>query len=258
MGLRSRERPRFSSARGRTFHHPNEDARNRVVYRQLEDALCYAARTYASGRLVDVGCGAKPWEAVFSPFVDEYLGVDVAESPNDLGKIDVYATAYEIPLPDGSADTVLMNEVLEHLERPAVALAEAHRLLRPGGHLILDTPFSWPVHEPPRDFFRYSPYGLRFLLEDAGFEVVEITPLAGAWTSLAVTWSYAMQQYRRPALAPVVDGLTTAVQWLAARWERVDFQPAFSWCHLAVGTRRTAAAPDGAALPDTGPVSLPR
>jgi ubiquinone/menaquinone biosynthesis C-methylase UbiE len=258
MGLRSRERPRFSSTRTRSFRHPNEDARNRVVYRQLEDALRYSARTYARGRLVDVGCGAKPWEPLFTPFVDEYLGVDIAESPNDLGKIDIYASAYEIPLPDQSADTVLLNEVLEHLERPAVALAEAHRLLRPGGHVIVDTPFSWPVHEPPRDFYRYSPYGLRFLLEEAGFEVVEVTPLAGAWTSLAVSWSYALQQYRRPGLAPVVDGLTTAVQWLAARWERVDFQPAFSWCHLAVGARRPAAAVDRVASLAVGAASLPR
>ncbi len=67
------------------------------------------------------------------------------------------ATAYEIPLEDGSFDTVLMTEVLEHLEEPARGLAEAGRLLRPGGKLILTTPFMWPLHEEPRDFFRYSP-----------------------------------------------------------------------------------------------------
>jgi ubiquinone/menaquinone biosynthesis C-methylase UbiE len=127
--------------------------------------------------------------------------------------------------------------VLEHLERPQDALSETYRLLKPGGHAIVDTPFFWPTHEAPRDFYRYSPYGLRYLLESTGFEVVEILPLTGAWVTLALQISYALQDYRRGPLRPVVDGGIRMIQWSAARWELVDFQPNFSCVHLAVGRK---------------------
>lgn len=200
--------------------------------------MSYAALTYARGTLVDVGCGEKPWVEVFSSHVEEHIGVDHEASPHGLNRVDVIAGAYEIPLADESADTVLLSAVLEHLERPADAIAEAHRLLRPGGHLILTAPFFWPLHEEPRDFYRYSPYGLRYLLEQAGFEVVEVVPLSGAWTTFALELSYALTKYRRGPLRPFVDLVTRLVQWTAPRWDRFDFQPRFSWNHLAVGRRR--------------------
>lgn len=237
MKLRTRARPRFSSVHAPRFKHPNEGLRNRLVYRQLEDALAYAAKRYARGTLVDIGCGLKPWKDLFSPFVSEYIGVDHAASPHGVAQVDVVATAYEIPLEDESAQTVLLSEVLEHLEWPHAALTEAFRILEPGGHVIIDTPFIWQLHEEPRDFFRYSPHGLRHLLTSAGFEVLEIEPLAGAWTTLALQLSYALQRYRRYGLTLVVDSLIRLVQWTAARWELVDFQPGFSWCHLAIARK---------------------
>ncbi|MDQ4081443.1 MAG: class I SAM-dependent methyltransferase [Actinomycetota bacterium] len=212
---------------------------NRVLYRVMEDALEYAAGRYASGRLVDIGCGSKPWRELFAGHVVEHVGVDHAETIRGV-RVDVVATAYEIPLADGVADTLLLSAVLEHLERPADALEEASRLLKDGGHAILTAPFIWPIHERPRDFFRYSPYGLRFLLEEAGFEVVEILPLAGAWTTFSLELSYALRKYRRRALAPVVETAMRTVQWAGARWDRVDYQPQFSWSHLAI-----ARKPDG-------------
>ncbi len=151
-------------------------------------------------------------------------------------RVDVVASAYDVPLPDASADTVLLLEVLEHLERLADGVAEGARLLAPGGHLIATTPFFWPVHDE-RDFFRYAPGGLRFLVEEAGLEVVEIAPLAGVWSTISLQLGYALERYRRSALAPVVDAVSAGAQWAAARWERVDFQPKFSWNHLVVARK---------------------
>ena len=209
------------------------------MYRQFEAALAYAAAHYARGRLVDVGCGTKPWEGLFAPYVDEHVGVDHVEKWRDgVRRVDVLATAYDVPLPDAHAATILLSEVLEHLERPEEGLRECYRLLEPGGHLILTTPFMWPIHDE-RDFFRYAPGGLRFLLESARFEVVELVPLAGIWTTLSLHLGYALQRYRKGPGTPVVDGLIASAQWLAARWEHVDFQPKFSWNHLAIARRPT-------------------
>ena len=219
--------------------HTNEAARNRAAYRQLAAALEYAAGRYARGRLVDIGCGRKPWQGVFAPHVDEYIGVDHAETLHGLEGIDVIAGAYDVPLADGTADTVLLMEVLEHLESPARALAEVRRLLGPGGHLILTTPFSWPLHEEPRDFFRYSPYGLRHLCREADLDVLEIHPLSGIWTTLALQFSWALQRHRFRA-PRLVDALCAGGQRLAWEWDRRDRQETMSWNHLLVARRPDA------------------
>jgi 2-polyprenyl-3-methyl-5-hydroxy-6-metoxy-1,4-benzoquinol methylase len=147
--------------------HPTENSFNRLAHEQLDGVLQAAASEHARGRLVDIGCGLKPYARMFAPFVEEHVGVDHPESPHALTSVDVLATAYDIPLEAETFDTVLMTEVLEHLETPDAALAEAERLLRRGGKIILTTPFIWVLHEEPRDFFRYTPHGLRYLLENA-------------------------------------------------------------------------------------------
>jgi SAM-dependent methyltransferase len=239
MRLRSAEQPRFPAVTPTRWGHPNEAAHNRIAYSVMEQALGYAAERYARGRMLDVGCGSKPWARLFAGSVDEHVGVDRIESVRGGAKVDIVASAYEVPLPDEDADTVLLSAVLEHLERPWDGLAECRRLLRPGGHLIVTAPFIFHVHEQPHDFFRFSPFGLRSLLERAGFEVVELVPLAGAWTTLSIQLSYALRKYRRGVFGPLVDGVTRAIQWSAARWDRVDYQPQFSWSHLAIARKPT-------------------
>jgi SAM-dependent methyltransferase len=235
--MSSRARPRFAATGPDRWPHPNRQAKNRIAYRQLEAALEHAASTYARGRLVDVGCGRKAWEPLFAVHVDEHVGVDhVPKLVDGVDRVDLIATAYDVPLPDDHADTVLLAEVLEHLEDPGRGLAECARLLKTGGHLIVTTPFFWPVHDQ-RDFYRYAPGGLRYLLEEAGLEVVEIVPLSGVWGTVSLQVSYALERYRRGPAAPVVDAVASGIQWLAARFDQVDFQPKFSWNHLAVARK---------------------
>ena len=224
------------SSWGSNTDHPNEAARNRIVYRQLSAALEYAAARYAKGRLVDIGCGTKPWLEIFAPHVDEHIGVDHADSLHGLAGVDIVAEAYDLPFAGATVDTILLTEVLEHLERPAAALAECARILRPGGHLIATAPFSWPLHEEPRDFFRFSPHGLRHLSQAAGLEVVELDALSGIWTTLALHFSSALQRYRSRARL-IVDALSVSAQRLAWYWERIDYQESLSWDHLLVARR---------------------
>jgi hypothetical protein len=224
------------------FRHPNESAKNRLVYRTFEAALRDAAARYARGRMIDVGGGRKPWQPVFAAHVSEHVCVDHVAKDGVRGPtVDVVATAYDIPLPDAGAQTVLLTEVLEHLERPGDAVAECFRLLEPGGHVIATTPLFWPVHDA-RDFYRYTPRGLRYLFETAGFDVVELRPLGGLWSTVAIEVSYGLQRYRRPWSAAAVDATCVSLQWLATRVERVDNQPKFSWNHLIVGRRPEPAA----------------
>lgn len=125
-----------------------------------------------SGRLLDVGCGTKPYQGFFG--VESYVGLDIeSESSCRRGTADYLYDGNNFPLSDASFDAVLCNQVLEHVFNPDVFLGEINRVLKPGGKFLLTVPFVWDEHEQPFDFARYSSFGLRALLEEAGFKVLE-------------------------------------------------------------------------------------
>jgi SAM-dependent methyltransferase len=138
----------------------------------------------ASGRLLDVGCGNKPYEHLFRPFISEYIGVEHEAtfgetSASQAGGPDVFYDGLNLPFEDAGFDTVLNVQVLEHTPEPQRLLEEMSRVLRPGGLMILNAPFSFRLHEEPHDYFRYTPHGLRAMCERAGLEVIDVRPQGG-------------------------------------------------------------------------------
>jgi SAM-dependent methyltransferase len=99
----------------------------------------------------------------------------------------------------GSFDVVLCEQVIEHVPDPAVAASNLRELVRPGGHVIVSTPFLIRVHELPEwgleDYWRFTPRGLRTLLERAGLEVDGV----GSWGNRSVIAGnlYHWPAYRR-------------------------------------------------------------
>ncbi len=132
------------------------------------------------GRVVDVGCGTKPYRPLFSPAVTDYVGVDREGAPD----ADVAGDAHALPFDDAIFDAGVSFQVFEHLERPGAALAELARVVAPGGDVVITVPGVWPAHEVPRDFWRFTRWGLLALARDAGLEVVELAPLGGTWSTL--------------------------------------------------------------------------
>jgi 2-polyprenyl-3-methyl-5-hydroxy-6-metoxy-1,4-benzoquinol methylase len=65
-----------------------------------------------------------------------------------------------------SFDVIVLSEVLEHVHSPHLAIANIRAALRKGGRLILTVPFLFPIHERPHDYYRYTRYGLEYLLRD--------------------------------------------------------------------------------------------
>jgi SAM-dependent methyltransferase len=149
-----------------------------LVYRKLFLDLERAAVS-AKGSLLDIGCGNKPYEKMFVGRVSSYTGCDVVQSSEQ--RVDIICPATAIPVPDASFDTVLCTQVIEHVADHRALLTEVFRVLRPGGGLILSGPMYWHLHEEPHDFFRFTIYGLRWLLERAGFERIDVTPNGGKW-----------------------------------------------------------------------------
>lgn len=123
------------------------------------------------GEVLDVGCGSKPYRE-FIPAV-RYVGLEY-DTPRTRASFaaDAYYDGRTFPFPDASFDAVLCSQVFEHVFTPEEFLREIHRVLRPGGRVLLTVPFVWDEHEQPHDFARYSSFALKSLLERAGFSVV--------------------------------------------------------------------------------------
>lgn len=146
------------------------DNRGYLVAVMLEASLRLCA-PYVRGKLLDVGCGRRPYEKTYFANADSYLGTDYL---TDRSCPDVVASALDLPFDDESFDTVTSTEVLEHVPEPLRALKEMHRVLRQDGILIITVPMHWPRHEVPYDFWRFTYDGLLHLLEESNFQVIRL------------------------------------------------------------------------------------
>ena len=130
--------------------------------------------TSISGRVLDFGCGAKPYEFLFKS-ASEYIGLDTHSSGHNHNhsRVDIYFDGDFIPFPDESFDAVLAFQVLEHIKDPASILAEIRRVLKTSGKFLITAPLVWPEHEVPYDFNRWTSYGIAQLLKVNGYEIIQ-------------------------------------------------------------------------------------
>jgi SAM-dependent methyltransferase len=170
-------------------HPENRLAHNWLIKKLVNDKV-RANLHELRGTVVDLGCGTRPYEADILSRAQRYVGLDWQNTLHGL-RADVAAdVSRPLPLRDGAADAVTAFEVLEHLPEPGAMLAEAHRVLRPGGVLLLSVPFQWWVHEEPWDFYRFTRFGLAHLLKKAGFADARIEPTSGFWAMWFLKLNY--------------------------------------------------------------------
>lgn len=126
-----------------------------------------------TGKLMDYGCGSKPYERLFS--VTNYIGIDMINSAYEKqsDKIDYFLKEGKIPFDNNHFDSVLCTEVLEHVFNIDETLTEINRVLKPGGKILITIPFIWEEHEMPYDFARYSSLGIESILHRHNFEIQE-------------------------------------------------------------------------------------
>ncbi len=145
--------------------------------------------------ILDVGAGDSPYKSLFSHV--EYKSTDFAQTDyHAFQEIDYICPADAIPVSEKSFDAILCTEVLEHVPHPQNVLTEFHRVLKQSGHLFVTTPLLYPLHEEPYDFYRYTLYALKQLLQEAGFEVVFLTSRGGWVATVASTLGW---DIRRPS-----------------------------------------------------------
>ncbi len=139
----------------------------------------------ATGKLLDIGCSTKPYKPLLENCISTYYGLDVPFTTHNNSFVDVFALGQQLPFRAGVFNTVLCTEVLEHVPCPAESIIEISRVLVPGGIAIVSTPFYYRIHEAPWDFYRYTPYALKHLAEQAGLALTEIHPRGGYLTVFA-------------------------------------------------------------------------
>ncbi|MDB4973978.1 MAG: methylase [Myxococcaceae bacterium] len=149
------------------------------------------------GRMLDVGCGNKPYAHMFG--VSEHIGLEL-DSPaaRAQNRADVFYDGQTFPFPDARFETVFASQVFEHVFNPDRFLAEVYRVLAPHGQLLMTLPFVWDEHEQPHDFARYSSFGIEHLLTQHGFDVQVMLKSGADFSVVLQTWG----MYAYKALAP--------------------------------------------------------
>jgi len=174
-----------------------------AMYSLRKDLLPVIAR-YLSGRTLDAGAGGLHARQLVENFCSEYVSVDIMDRH---GELDIVGDIQHLTqVEDSSFDSVFCSQVLEHLPHPEKALAEFHRILSSGGHVVISVPHLSALHDEPHDYFRYTPYGLSNLLEEAGFEVLELKSSGGLITFLTHPVSYVLNTvgWRIPVIRWVI------------------------------------------------------
>jgi len=135
---------------------------NLVVFKKI-------LKDYVKGKTLDAGAGALNGRLLLEKHCREYVSLDINNKEGNIDIVDDIQNMSQIH--DGSFDTVYSSQVLEHVPRPWDALKEIYRVLKKDGYVIISVPHLSALHEEPHDYYRYTPYGLKFLMEQAGFKI---------------------------------------------------------------------------------------
>jgi len=149
-----------------------------------------ALKKHAKGILLDLGCGKVPLYQAYQPFIEENICVDWTKSLHDSDHLDLECDLNEpLPFHNRYFDTVVLSDVLEHLYQPDALVLEIHRILKPGGHLIMNVPFLYWIHEGPHDYYRFTEFALKKYIEHSGLTLVQLEPIGGAFEVVADIFS---------------------------------------------------------------------
>jgi SAM-dependent methyltransferase len=153
--------------------------------------------------VLDVGGRIQPYRALIANRVRRYIALDLRLTP----LVDVVTRGEQLPLGDSRFDVVICTQVLEYVAQPSLVFAEIHRVLRPGGVLLLSVPGACLV-DAEEECWRFLPAGLRYLL--GGFARVEVVAEGSSVTGFFRTVNTCLDMFVRYPAARSVYRLSLA------------------------------------------------
>lgn len=191
---------------------PRPDQPDYLPLRALSLALQATIKRELSGRtdlrIVDVGCGQKPFYPFFVTHVQEYVGLDI---DNAFGMTDRVCPAEHLAVDSGWADVTLCLSVLEHVDDPPQVIRELTRVTKVGGVVFAATHGCFPWHPHPQDHWRWTQTGLRLLFQRNGdFRSIDITATHGSVAHIFFLLAHYFSEWcewsrwRRPLRAPLL------------------------------------------------------
>jgi len=183
-------------------------------------------------RVLDAGAGDVRHKSLFAHSIYDATDRGLAY---ESGGLDYLCDLTALPVRPATYDHIICTQVMEHIAEPGLMLQEFYRLLKPGGTLWLSAPLSYPEHQTPHDYYRYTQYGLRYLHESAGFVIERIEPLEGLLGTLAYQCQKGAQwlplqpaAYRRGVqhylLLPIIVGAKAGFALISVLFAHLDRQ----------------------------------
>jgi len=153
------------------------------IYYAQEKITVPIIKNNVYGELIDIGSGNMPYRGAIEPHITRYDSLDLYPRP---GGVSIVGDVQKMDMVnDNSYDSAICLEVLEHVPQPNEAIREIHRILRPGGVLILSAPHLSRIHDSPHDYYRFTRFGLQYLLTSAGFDIMQVVTRGGLFTFLS-------------------------------------------------------------------------
>jgi SAM-dependent methyltransferase len=196
----------------------------------------FAAELPSGARVLDAGAGEGQYAELFRN--QRYIGVDLAVGDKEWSyrELDAVADLSALPFPDCAFDACINVVTLEHVREPVHVLGEIFRTLRPGGRLLLITPHEWEEHQQPHDYFRYTQYGLGYMLDSCGFAGVAINPVGGFFRLLSRRLLNGIQFFPGPfAILAAVAFVPPALVLPAL--DRLDSRKNFTLGHICTARK---------------------
>ena len=204
---------------------------------QLDAIKRYGSKL--SGRVLDIGCGTRPYRNMIKARL--YIGVDELITVRP----DVCGSCRPLAFRDGSFDSVICTELLEHVREPEACIAEIARVLKQGGCAYITAPQTWCLHYEPDDYWRFTRYGLEYLLRKSGFDIESVERIGGifslvgvrltdvAWTRLSEGLSFIGSRNAQRIATAMCLGFSLGFYALGVLGDAIDKKDALGWMILA-------------------------
>jgi SAM-dependent methyltransferase len=165
---------------------PNNDPKmvapgSRIITNAMISHYENAIKNYVKGSLLDLGCGHVPFYGIYKNCVTNITCIDWENSMHKNQFLDFTVDLNQaLPIQNEVFDSIICTDVLEHIFNPALLVSEMARIMKKGGNLILGVPFYYWLHEAPHDYYRYTEFALKNLLESNGFKILKLEPYGGS------------------------------------------------------------------------------